>query len=93
MQDSESDTAAHLEMYKGYVREQRKKLGCPSLTTVEVKVPTCGASSANSGCAALANCQWLLSSRKRAHPGAVQYLKQREGDYNKYSGLLENDNT
>lgn len=49
-----------------------------------VKVPPCCCLE-NSAVAAISNLNWLMSSKKRAHPGPLEYIKQRERDYNEYN--------
>ena len=51
---------------------------------VPVKVPPCY-STQNSAVAAISNLYWLMSSKKRAHPGPLEYMKQRERDYIEYN--------
>lgn len=85
MPDPEHDNS---DLFKRYIKTQRQRLGImDDIALQEVKVPPCD-SAHNSGVAALANCHWLLATKKRAHPGALQYLRQREEDYNKYTKLV-----
>tara|TARA_B100001057_G_scaffold456508_1_gene503969 strand:- start:802 stop:1110 length:309 start_codon:yes stop_codon:yes gene_type:complete len=91
----DGDTADSVRDYTDRLGAQRRKLfgaavsnADEELTVVEVKVPSHGVTIANSGVAALSNCQWLLSSRKRSHPGSLQYMRQREADFNRFSASV-----
>ena len=90
MSDSDSDIP---ETYAERLQQQinrvfGKEVDLDAIEILEVKVPSHGSTDANSGVAALANCQWLLAPRRRCHPGSLQYMRQRESDFNRYSSSV-----
>lgn len=66
------------------VRAQTARLGLQDYTVCVAKVPPCCHEN-NSAVAALCNLKWLMLSKKRAHPGPMEYIRQRERDYNAYN--------
>ena len=89
MCDGDADAS---EKYKKKLEAQKCRIfpvqHSENLVTTEVKVPTHGCTEANSGVAALANCKWLLSTRRRCHPGSLQYMRQRESDFDRFSASV-----
>ena len=77
--DHETDT-----LFQEALAGQKLRLALSDKPIVPVKVPSCCCVE-NSAVAAISNLNWLMSSKKRAHPGPLEYLRQRELDYNEYN--------
>lgn len=63
---------------------QKARLLLSNEVITPVKVPPCCCAE-NSAVAAVSNLNWLMSSKKRAHPGPLEYIRQRERDYIEYN--------
>ncbi len=72
------------DLCKGAVAAQGSIIGVLPEAINVVKVPPCCCLE-NSAVAAISNLNWLMSSKKRAHPGPLEYIRQRERDYNEYN--------